>query len=385
MKAWSGLLLVADIVAFSERSQRDQVAMLQHLLAGLRADAFVQGRGDERSYVNSTGDGFVYATSAEGDLELPLEFCAFAARLVTHAATYANGMQIRVGLHVGSIVSQIPDAEGFSVGSGINWCARICDLAAPSQVLLSEELCDDMAARVGEADLHGKLVPVRPDRPFSALVKHQRVARFRAWLATGLSQAAPPRLVRAEEIRRHLEKALEIVGESIVAALRGDGEHAAAATTRLAPRVSVWLPGKDATLQVLQPRVVLVKGDKTGVGGGRTSWPTRGGCGGPVSAAFVHRRLEWLIDLPDPKANRDAYYERWSGVDVPGEMVDGFSRHARSLVAVPLILFEDPIGVLCVDLMDPLTGREEAVRALAEQLQVRSGYFVTALLHLWRG
>lgn len=386
MKAWNGYILVADIVGFSERSQKEQVRMVQHLLATHRDDPFVASRKGEPSYLNSTGDGFVYATSSEGDLELPLQFFELAIRLVQGAGRFegAKGrpMEIRVGLHFGSLTSNIDGGEGFSVGSGINWAARICDLCAPSQVLVSEELVAEIRARIDDEALADRVFPRAEEPWFSAQVKHNRTARFRVLLDPALSKAAPPRLARGELIGRHLRQALEILGESIAVSLCRKGESVKAATKRLNPRLTVWVPNSNGVLHSLRPRVVLPPAPGAPTGPSRTAWAASGTPMGPVSAAFIGKAPVCLLDFPDPAKDPEGYEARWGGCNVPAEVVEGFSRRARSFLALPLILFEEPAGVLCVDLMDPLTGQDALALVLIDELQLRSGYFLSALLHL---
>ena len=391
MRAWNALLMVADVVRFSERAQGEQVQLIQHLLRGLTTDAFFLAQEKEHpGYVNSTGDGFVYATVLDGDRELPLQFCDLAARVVVFANRFQDAqgvrMQIRVGLHTGEIVGNISELESFSVGSGVNWCARICDLAADNQVLLSEALFQVIFQRFsGSEELKKRFFPPVEREPFRVGVKDGRAALFRVLVHDLLSAEASPKLVRLEEIGIHLRQALEIVGESVAAFLAGE-EPLEEAVRASNPRLTLWVPDSMGALRSILPAVELPEPSFGPHARSSTTWPLSQPPCGPVSAAFTGNVQVALLDLPDGSdpSQSEAYLRRWADWNVPAEMVRRFSRHPRAILAIPLALFSSgPVGVVCVDLMVPLAGLEAAADRLMHEIAIHSGYFITSLLHQW--
>ncbi|WP_353826840.1 alpha/beta fold hydrolase [Agromyces sp. SYSU T0242] len=75
---------------------------------------------------NTTGDGVV-ATFA-----LPSSALQYAAEATTAAA--GLGLTIRVGMHAGEVITR----DGALIGMAVHAAARICALAAPGRVLVSE-------------------------------------------------------------------------------------------------------------------------------------------------------------------------------------------------------------------------------------------------------
>ncbi|MCA9568760.1 MAG: hypothetical protein KC656_13000, partial [Myxococcales bacterium] len=189
-----------------------------------------------------------------------------------------------------------------------------------------------------------------------------------------------------QQIGDHLAQALRLVGESTLSALATEGTTPAQRARQLRPRLTLWVP-EDGELRPIPPRVELPQ-RKRRVPLGRTRWALPAGNeapAGPIARAFVTGRSVALHGLPDPEDDEEAYLAAWLAHGVPAGVVDRFSRHARTLLAVPLGLFEEPAGVLCVDLLEPLAAQEELIQALLDTIRLRSSYFLAALLHLRRG
>jgi class 3 adenylate cyclase len=85
--------------------------------------ALLRHRGRE---VKTTGDGFLATFDAAG------RALRCAAEILT--ATNGIGLELRAGLHTGDIEIRGDDIAGLAV----TIAKRICDLAEPSQVLVSE-------------------------------------------------------------------------------------------------------------------------------------------------------------------------------------------------------------------------------------------------------
>ncbi len=155
-------VMITDIVGYTALTQQDEDLMLDLLeehtttLRGL----FAAHGGRE---IKSTGDGFlVEFTSA-----LAATQCAMA---IQQAVTERNQevdsdrrIQVRVGLHVGEIVSHGDDI----LGDGVNIASRIERLAPPGGIALSQQVYDQVHARIdaelvslGKQQLKNVRIPV---------------------------------------------------------------------------------------------------------------------------------------------------------------------------------------------------------------------------------
>jgi predicted ATPase/TolB-like protein/Tfp pilus assembly protein PilF len=145
----------ADIVGFTALSARDErsamtlVSLLQ--LCARRAVGHCGGRlvkfiGDEAMAEFNSTDASVRAA-----LELKVDFQTLAAQRAVPA-------MLRIGVHVGDVVS----AEGDIYGDGVNTASRIQREARPGQVLVSEDVWRQLRRRPefiledsGERELRG--------------------------------------------------------------------------------------------------------------------------------------------------------------------------------------------------------------------------------------
>ena len=119
-------VLFTDIVASTERQARvgprEWSRLTDHHDAMVRA-ALSRHRGHE---VKTTGDGFLATFDATG------RALRCAANIV--AGAKGIGLDIRVGVHTGEVEIRSHDIAGLAV----TIAKRVCDLAGPRQVLVSE-------------------------------------------------------------------------------------------------------------------------------------------------------------------------------------------------------------------------------------------------------
>jgi class 3 adenylate cyclase len=119
-------VLFTDIVASTERQARvgprEWSALTDHHDAMIRA-ALSRHRGHE---VKTTGDGFLATFDATG------RALRCAADILTGAEDI--GLELRAGVHTGEVEVRGDDIAGLAV----TIAKRVCDLAGPGQVLVSE-------------------------------------------------------------------------------------------------------------------------------------------------------------------------------------------------------------------------------------------------------
>lgn len=119
-------VLFTDIVSSTEQAARMGHRAWSRLVAEhdlLVRSTLARYRGQE---IKTIGDGFLATFDAT----------TRAVRAATEIVigTHAIGLQVRVGVHVGEIEVRGNDVAGLTV----NIAKRICDLAGPGQVLISE-------------------------------------------------------------------------------------------------------------------------------------------------------------------------------------------------------------------------------------------------------
>lgn len=389
--ASDAFILVADIVGFSELAVDTQVAAVRHLVEGVTRSPVFKNWPDGSYFMNSTGDGFVLARMAMGPLDLPLTLVELGRALVKHAKRFQTPkgpLHVRVGLHRGDVVGDVSGVPGtrFAVGSGLNWCARIADLAGPSQMLASEEFVQLCVSRFGAKKLISFTVPEVGREPFLAQVKHGRSASFRVCVGDGLSEAVPPKLSHDEIIGRHLENALEVVGTALLQMSAGGTTPPEDLIVKLAPRLTLWVPQADVLVCVV-PRIELPRTAATAPLNHASTWSIAPGVSthvGPVAAAFFTTKCQAVAGLPNYRVHEEEYLLRWEQAGVSRERVGKFSRHPRVVLTVPLLLLDEPAGVLCIDLMEPLEVADDQLVPILNRIQLRSGYFIAALLTVRR-
>ena len=127
--------MFTDMVGYSALSQRDEALALELLEEhrGLVREIIPRHEGRE---VKTTGDGFL--------LEFPSAVSAVRAAVEIQqtfhtrngTAPTARHVQLRIGIHVGDIVTR----DGDIHGDGVNIAARLEPLASPGGICVSEDV-----------------------------------------------------------------------------------------------------------------------------------------------------------------------------------------------------------------------------------------------------
>lgn len=375
-------VIAVDVQGFSTKTIIQQIDIVDHLVTAFRSTELWAVRTAERlRYLNSTGDGFFAAVEARGDVSLCVEVSRVAQQMAAQEAEFANpphGVRFRVGVHYGTV--GIPEGSSFAVGSGLNWCARICDIADAGQVALSHEFATEVFDRLGVPTTWGSpwaLYPPRGESPWEVRVKHGKRARFRL---LARSPVVPRRLQEAEIIATHAETALSIVAAAIAAALTRGGRKGKGRT----------LKGGDCrlTLWEIDENRFVTWGKRVQLNGvaapSTTPWLLRdadGPCQHPLARAVHEGRPVVLRSLP-PARPLGPYVEAWASHGCDEHLVRKFGRPPRAMAVLPLQLLDTPVGVLCIDFADPVAVDDAVLDAVLDSVRVQSGYFLAALTHL---
>ena len=133
-------LMAADVVGYSRLIQSDEAGTLAALGAIQTAieDQISQHRG---RIANTAGDSvlaeFASAVDAVG--------CAIAAQQVLAGPSKAEGnIQVRIGIHMGDVVSKNGDLFGMAV----NIAARLEGIAQPGGIVVSSAVRDDVVGKL---------------------------------------------------------------------------------------------------------------------------------------------------------------------------------------------------------------------------------------------
>ena len=123
-------ILAADVVGYSRQMAADEAATLARLHA-LRRDIVAPAMTEHGGRVfKTTGDGLL--------AEFPSAVNALRCALAIQQAIRDNpqGLQLRIGLHQGDVVTEGDDL----LGDGVNIAARLEPLAEPGGIALSARI-----------------------------------------------------------------------------------------------------------------------------------------------------------------------------------------------------------------------------------------------------
>jgi adenylate cyclase len=183
----------ADVVGFTSLADSDEDAALEAVAEfQAAARAAVEGRGGR--VVKFLGDGALAEfASARAALEAALALCASFSGSGAPGAT-----AIRIGLHVGEVAGT-PDGDVY--GDGVNLAARLQSVAAPGEVVVSED-----AARALRHSRGFRFDPIG-DRPLKGYDQPTRV--FRAGVAE--ADAAPAARTQAASPAPASERSIAVL------------------------------------------------------------------------------------------------------------------------------------------------------------------------------
>lgn len=139
MRRRLAVILMVDMVDYSAAMETDQagaIALVRELREH-RLEPEVAARGGE--VLKRLGDGWIIAFAAVTD-------AVEAAQSVQTALVGHDRIRLRIAAHLGEIVEDEADVYG----TGINIAARLQTEAPPGGVMISEDLCRQLDARLAE-------------------------------------------------------------------------------------------------------------------------------------------------------------------------------------------------------------------------------------------
>ena len=141
-------ILVVDIVGFSQKRDRDQIAAIRALIQMLGESVPAEFNDDQGRIWSPAGDGGILTflgpvwVAVETALSLAGAVKEFNSKVTIEGkeARKQGHLQIRLGLHSGPVIQET-DFDGRSNiwGNGTNIAARVAGFAKPGQILISEE------------------------------------------------------------------------------------------------------------------------------------------------------------------------------------------------------------------------------------------------------
>jgi TolB-like protein/class 3 adenylate cyclase/Tfp pilus assembly protein PilF len=170
-------IMATDVVGYSKLMELDEAGALA-ALAAIREATENQIRGHRGRIANTAGDSVL----AEFGSAVDAVRCAMA--LQQELSARAQGLQIRVGIHLGDVV----DKGGDLFGSAVNVAARMEGIAQPGGIVVSAAVRDAIA---------GKLPASFADLGLKTLKNIEEP--LRAYALSPKRVSHPPGTFRAEE------------------------------------------------------------------------------------------------------------------------------------------------------------------------------------------
>ncbi|OHV78010.1 adenylate/guanylate cyclase domain-containing protein [Ensifer sp. LCM 4579] len=135
-------IMDADVVGYSRLMGRDETGTFQALKAC--RNAFIAPAVAEHGgrVVKQTGDG----TLAEFSSVVDSVACAMAIqkRMAERDGAGAEGLQLRIGIHLGDVIVEDDDIHG----DGVTVAARLQSLAPPGGICVSQQVHDQVASKL---------------------------------------------------------------------------------------------------------------------------------------------------------------------------------------------------------------------------------------------
>jgi|GEM_PF-6913724 len=387
--AEAGLILVADVVDFSDKTGQEQRQVILKLLDFLKQKHLLLS-SKRRAERDLSLDRLVVA-SPHKDYQETLDF---AHKLIQYMSTEESPVNMRVGLHDGNFVRILkPDGQSHLVtGTGPNICARIARIADPRQIIVSEEFVQSWFREHGK-EVYQRLVPGESKPPIEFFLKKNVLQQIRIYLPSGSPRdEAIPRLLASRQVAeiQLKEKVLPAL-EAVFMTMLNFWEASSTRRT-VSPRVSIWVPVpggeclESTTFRYIHNRyrTTTISSVHT-----QTSYRLDGDGQGPPGRAFMKASPQVLHKLPDYRRSPDKYIQRLREWDVPETVVRSFTRHAKAFIAFPFGL-EDlgnaespkPEGIVCIDTVSALrTFNEDTLLHVATSLMTDYGLLIAAL---WR-
>jgi TolB-like protein/class 3 adenylate cyclase/Tfp pilus assembly protein PilF len=132
-------IMATDIVGYSRLMQSDEAGALT-ALAAIREATQNQIRGHRGRIANTAGDSVL----AEFGSAVDAVSCAMALQQELTGRPQGEGLQVRIGIHLGDVV----DKGGDLFGTAVNVAARLEGIAQPGGIVVSAAVRDAIAGKL---------------------------------------------------------------------------------------------------------------------------------------------------------------------------------------------------------------------------------------------
>lgn len=382
------IVILSDIEGFTSMSGEEQRASVRAMWAAIVGHKVV-GDGGEHVHLIGTGDGAYILFPCTDFTPSFDDIMALAIDLAVAAESATPPFAVRVGVHVGSFeFLAVSGGRTEAIGPVLNQCARLCGIGDGGHVIVSDAFVREWLMDHG-AQVLERFHPSDLDHPWEVFVKHGESMRVRMYLRPNAPQAraAPPprKLAQRDAVEQHIFALIREVHGGMTAWLASMEEAVPhkGDRRRLDARVSIWGLANVNGRQLLRVTEYRVADNGARVERHARVIDPTGVDLGPAGEALhskgpvvVHGLPAWSAAKPRPYVEALAKRCR-----IAPATVAQWSRHARAFLCLPFgIVDATPLGVICIDVMDPLKFRPPEVKELAQHLHAR---YAVALGALW--
>jgi hypothetical protein len=368
------LIFLCDIVDYSLLDQTGQETSVKKLWSILTDDEFPKAHDKIQLHVQSTGDGF-YLVSWDNAPSDALELFEFAERYVSKARKL--GLEVRCALHSGP-VHRVKTESLFNTdishiaGAGLNDTARIINYASKLQIAISDEFLREFGQNVPRK-VRAVLTPAIQVPPFQLSSKHNRPIYIRF-----NSPTPSPKMVYRGILESKLLSELDSLVQTCF------DHYPQLSHLREDSRISIFQKLKVEDEYFLECSLFRFSVVNSNFGLKRetprnSTYLIRTTTEASEGLSKVLHASDAIVlpDLPDYGTDPDGYAREVSdGWSIPEQTVHNWSKKARCLIAIPMILSDlttfqalsdlqvaqsmesmEPFtdGVLCWDSMQPMS------------------------------
>ena len=327
-----------------------------------------------------------------------IEFCErWCAELPKATAEFGTEVRLRIAIHKGDYYF-LKD-QNCIVGGDVNECSRLVRMAGAGQIVLSEDFvraCEKDGLGVKADLLWPKLTDKRGNRvdPFGFEIKPGTQSYLRYYRDHELPRSALM-LRNAHESEQVIYRVLAEIEDEFEDLVFTECPQLKSEKQKLKTRVSIFVIDRNPRdeVRLVSTKFRFMKRARNGnklLAKNSTAYAIdREEPQGTIGRAFITKQPVVLHKLPKFSSRNTNYLDALgtkAGWNLDAATVDGFSRKARTFLAVPYWLnrgAENADGVICIDSMLPLDDiSEEFLLDCAEGFGRFFGTLVAALMRL---
>lgn len=382
-----GLILLADIVDFSELRGSVQIQVISNLWEFIRDNL---PNHDARPPIV---DGYLDRVVVAFPISVYQKILDFASKLIRHMRQKQN-VDLRIGIHVGAFqcVEKPTNQSTHLIGLGPNHCARITEIGDAGHIIVSEQFVDAWREEFGDVIL-SRLTP--QDSPIFLFYKSGSPKRIRIYRPPGIGEIevkVPQRLVQLQIAEKQLKEIVLSEIEEVFMQLV-DEKDQNLDWERVRPRISLLAPAPNDPNELFATEFRYLRRPDPGtfstqslIRRGQVAYKLAEPGQGTAARAFISQSPQVLYGLPSYEDSPEDYIQRLAEWNLPEDIVRSLSRHARAFISFPFMLAEGerPDGVITIDTWSGLTSEylsKEDLLEFAEYLMSSYGLLIAAL---WR-